>query len=242
MAAPPVPSDHIYTSCYCEENIFLLADALTRSAASEDNEVVAWDVYVVFVSNHHKSVALWEQKAREGVVLWDYHVLLVLRARTLRKMCPPGGEAAERAHAWVYDLDSRAPVPCCWQDYMHATFPYAFSDGWEVPAQYVSLFRVVPAEDYLDHFVSDRSHMLVQGQVDVYVSAPPPYSPLRGRKASDSQLKTNLMPSFVSMRSHVSDGALPSAADVAETRTYGKVLGMSEFVPWLSGELGAADK
>lgn len=124
-----------------------------------------------------------------------------------------------------------------------------------------SLFRVVPAQGYLDHFVSDRSHMvsgsgafsvachenrrtlqLVQGQADVYLAEPPPYPPLRGSKASESQLKTNLMTSFVSMRVHDGDGALPRAADAAETQTYGKVLEMSKFVSWLAGELSSPDK
>ncbi|GJE98128.1 N-terminal glutamine amidase-domain-containing protein [Phanerochaete sordida] len=238
MSPPPVPADHVYTRCYCEENIYTLADALNRTVASADDTGVAWDAYVVFVSNHQKTVALWHQKAREGVVVWDYHVVLLLRARiALGKSAPPDGETTE---AWVYDFDSCAPVPCLWQDYMRATFPYAFSGRWEVPAQYVSLFRVVPAQEYLDHFVSDRSHMLVQGQLDVYAAEPPPYPSLRGRKASNSQLKTNLMPSFVNMRSHVSDSGLHLADDVTEARTYGRVLGISDFISWLSGEASTA--
>ena len=30
MTPPAVPSTHIYTSCYCEENIYLLAEAFTQ--------------------------------------------------------------------------------------------------------------------------------------------------------------------------------------------------------------------
>ena len=57
--------------------------------------------------------ALWNQKAREGVVVWDYHVILVLRPRLLRKLASAHGEMAE-ADAWIYDFDTRCPLPCRW--------------------------------------------------------------------------------------------------------------------------------
>ena len=57
MAPPPVPSTHVYTSCYCEENIYLLADSLVPSAASADDKDPGWDAYVVFISNHQKTVS-----------------------------------------------------------------------------------------------------------------------------------------------------------------------------------------
>ena len=71
---------------------------------------------------------------------------------------------------------------------------------------------------------------LVEGEADVYAAEPPTHPPLRGRKA-DSTVTTNLMSAFVSMRVE-----LPGAGDVAEERTYGRVLGMQEFVAWLAGE------
>ena len=49
MAPSPLPTTHVYTSCYCEENIFLLADALTQRP--EPAGGTAWDAYAVFVSN-----------------------------------------------------------------------------------------------------------------------------------------------------------------------------------------------
>lgn len=46
-------------------------------------------------------------------MVWDYHVVLVLRPRALGSRAPSGGETAgARPDAWVYDLDSRCPVPC----------------------------------------------------------------------------------------------------------------------------------
>ena len=52
---PHVPSDHVYTSCYCEENVYLLAQRFCNEA-SEHDEDWPWDVYVVFISNDQKTV------------------------------------------------------------------------------------------------------------------------------------------------------------------------------------------
>ena len=71
MTPPAVPSTHIYTSCYCEENIYLLAEAFTQQPGvkheHDDNQVETeteapaqrWDPYVVFVSNDQKSVCFF---------------------------------------------------------------------------------------------------------------------------------------------------------------------------------------
>lgn len=77
---PSFPQDSPYTACYCEENAYLLVEALNqleplsktarrhverRSADAEapsfSNEV--WNSYVVFVTNVSKTVLLWDQKA-----------------------------------------------------------------------------------------------------------------------------------------------------------------------------------
>ena len=48
---PPLPENLTYTSCYCEENIYLLAEQF--------EETEGWEVYVVFVSNDSKTVSLF---------------------------------------------------------------------------------------------------------------------------------------------------------------------------------------
>ncbi|TBU60678.1 N-terminal glutamine amidase-domain-containing protein [Dichomitus squalens] len=211
---PMIPPDSIYISCYCEENIYLLAQTFLAEASSR----VApwpWEIYVVFVSNHGKTVALWAQKLRASdVVVWDYHVVLVLRKaangahpptrdspgdREARGPSPPAhprcpgaqfrppasttgpalqpGEADEGgdlhlavdhadasagASAWVYDFDTTLAVPSSWKDYVGRTFPYAFDEELKacIDGRFHSLFRVIPAAVYLDHFASDRSHMV----------------------------------------------------------------------------------
>jgi protein N-terminal glutamine amidohydrolase len=99
MSAPDVT----YTSCYCEENIWLLCATFFEDVAIR----AKWDIYAAFISNERKSVrhlqlisrrahtpdvvstqvALWSQKASrtpDGLVVWDYHVVLCLRSRGRR--------------------------------------------------------------------------------------------------------------------------------------------------------------
>ncbi|KAK7689131.1 hypothetical protein QCA50_007822 [Cerrena zonata] len=116
FAPPPLPLDAIYTSCYCEENIYLLAETFAR-IAQRDKAAFPWDVYVVFISNRDKMVALWCQKVRQDVVVWDYHVILVLRPRS-RSLAEPRVDLDMHENAWpsdlvswVYDFDSRLPAP-----------------------------------------------------------------------------------------------------------------------------------
>ncbi|PIL30513.1 hypothetical protein GSI_07213 [Ganoderma sinense ZZ0214-1] len=217
---PPLPSGSVYTSCYCEENIYLLAQNFLAEAHTQASRGLAWpwELYVVFISNRRKTVALWSQRLRAPqVVVWDYHVVLVLRPaasvpdiqnpdilhgdRKLRTFVqvsaiPPhvGPRVAQvsatkdvehgpedpkpfhetfnfdRGHAgplnsgWVYDFDTTLDVPCPWRDYLARTFPYA-SDGAlraRIDDRFHSLFRVIPANVYVDNFASDRSHMIIR--------------------------------------------------------------------------------
>ncbi|KAI0831761.1 N-terminal glutamine amidase-domain-containing protein [Trametes gibbosa] len=185
---------HVYTSCYCEENVYLLAQAFTKLSdayPTGDRVPCPWQVYVVFISNGGKTVALWSQKAaRDGLIVWDYHVVLVLLPRGApldssaesHRSPTPVSDIQGRAEppmreAWVYDLDTTLPVPSQWKaDYVAGTFPYALdarlaarmegryqsSSDRPRPAP-PSLFRVIPADEYLDHFASDRSHMIIPG-------------------------------------------------------------------------------
>ncbi|KAL0947067.1 hypothetical protein HGRIS_013208 [Hohenbuehelia grisea] len=206
ISPPPVPTTSIYTSCWCEENIYLLTEAFTGTP-----EVVEqWEVCAVFISNPNKTVALWEQKlARDHLypVVWDYHVIMILRPRK-RSLSADGDTVLRvkdeqdddtRAISWVYDFDTHLPLPCPFAKYMTQTFR-------KVDAQYKSMFRVVPAKVLLDNFACDRSHMLVkrdsgedqQGDQQ-YHSIPPAYPPIVGAKAKELGVSNNLMASFVSM-------------------------------------------
>ncbi|KAJ4495624.1 N-terminal glutamine amidase-domain-containing protein [Lentinula lateritia] len=100
LKPPELPQDAAYTSHWCEENVYLLIQSFSRdSSLSED-----WDVFAVFISNHSKTVALWNQKLSEELgcpVIWDYHVVAVLRSRNI----------STSVQSWVYDFDTRLGIP-----------------------------------------------------------------------------------------------------------------------------------
>ncbi|KZT74009.1 hypothetical protein DAEQUDRAFT_661282 [Daedalea quercina L-15889] len=237
---PPLPADSIYTSCYCEENIYILAQAFASKAEADADW--PWQVFAVFISNHGKTVALWSQKAREDVVVWDYHVILVLRSRDhmqSKEQDPAqredGEQQAEAAEdAWVYDFDTRLPVPSRWIDYVSNTFRYVF-DG--------ALFRVVPAAAYLDYFASDRSHMLKHAAgIEPYYSNPPPsYAILCGKRAKELGITNNLMDAYVSMMLRKQPPLEPEIrrthGSAEPANPYGEVMSMSEFIGWLAGDI-----
>jgi len=105
---PPLPPDGIHTRCWCEENIYLLAQSFLHNPLIVND----WDVFVVFISNATKTVCLWKQalaRAENAFVIWDYHVVLLLRER-------------QGTAAWLYDWDTTLPKPSSLQNYLTQTF------------------------------------------------------------------------------------------------------------------------
>ncbi|KIJ68936.1 hypothetical protein HYDPIDRAFT_122833 [Hydnomerulius pinastri MD-312] len=186
-----------YTSCYCEENVYLLVKRFLTSPGISQK----WDVFTVFISNPTRTVALWNQRAassRYSAVIWDYHVVLVVRDRSHLVDQSLSCYQTRKQGTWIYDLDTHLPVPCYWKEYLEQTFPL----GADVPVRYRSLFRVVPGEEYLDNFASDRSHMVslpTESQEVRYLANPPPWPLICGPLAAEQGVKHNLMTHFVSM-------------------------------------------
>lgn len=52
LEPPVIPSNGLYASHYCEENVYHLVDSLSRICATRDT----WDTFVVFISNGSKTV------------------------------------------------------------------------------------------------------------------------------------------------------------------------------------------
>ncbi|KAI6124840.1 N-terminal glutamine amidase-domain-containing protein [Pisolithus croceorrhizus] len=202
--------NNVYTSQYCEENIYFLAQRMLAQPNIEGK----WDINIIFISNPSRTVALWNQRASSSIynaVIWDYHVILALR----------GSFAADRDDergTWVYDLDTRLPVPYHWEEYVERTFP-GHSD---LPGQFQSLFRVVPCKVYLDSFASDRSHMVISdpSRGPHYLAAPPSYPCICGPLAAAQGVSHNLMSDFVHMGGDVSG--------------FGTVLDFASFKAWCS--------
>ncbi|KIY66302.1 hypothetical protein CYLTODRAFT_398990 [Cylindrobasidium torrendii FP15055 ss-10] len=132
MSIPPaLPETAIYTSCYCEENIYFLAKSF-----------IDHETYVVFVSNENKTVAIWNQKRARSPdipVVWDYHVILVLKTAN---------------SSWIYDFDAVNASPILLEEYMGRSFLP------DVLPAFRCLFRVVPSRLFFETFSSDRSHMI----------------------------------------------------------------------------------
>ena len=53
VSYPAVPSQASYASCYCEENIYLLAASFLEKPDLHES----WDLSVVFISNHTKTAS-----------------------------------------------------------------------------------------------------------------------------------------------------------------------------------------
>lgn len=128
------------------------------------------ELYVVFVSNHLKTVPLWRQRAAAspGVpVVWDYHVFAVLRQG--------GGQPA-----LVFDLDcTLEPFPCTLEEYRQQVL---LGSCRELPPQYRRCYRVIPAPLFLQHFASDRSHM--RDGADGWLQPPPSWPLIAGAAAA----------------------------------------------------------
>ncbi|KDQ33166.1 hypothetical protein PLEOSDRAFT_153172 [Pleurotus ostreatus PC15] len=179
-------------------------------------------------------VALWNQKlAHQDLypVVWDYHVVMALRLRAAPSSEVQQSEGADDlgdtagaiCRCWVYDFDTRLGSPCPAEKYITQSF-------CPCPARFQSMFRVVPGQDYIDFFASDRSHMLspsssqlqIKGQRPEYSKPPPDYPCLVGKKAAEAGVTNNLMQSFVAM-------------DAQGLGTmYGRVLTLQEMVHWIS--------
>lgn len=109
----PVEDDRtapeIYTSCYCEENIALLAQRLLQMPTEQPSAF-----YIVFISSAVKAVPMWNQRSGKDnpdvPVLWDYHVVL------LQKRSPLNGGSL------IYDYDTTLAFPISADEYIELSF------------------------------------------------------------------------------------------------------------------------
>ncbi|XP_072021014.1 protein N-terminal glutamine amidohydrolase-like [Amphiura filiformis] len=143
----------VYTSCYCEENIWKLCEHISTTRPEE-----LCHCYAAFISNDQRMVPLWMQKARRAPdqpVIWDYHVLFIHK--------PTEGSPQ------VYDLDTVLPLPTSFSTYMSE----AIQEEYSIRPEFHRKFRVIPAEVFLAHFASDRSHM--RNEDGTWMQPPPLY-------------------------------------------------------------------
>ncbi|KDQ06739.1 hypothetical protein BOTBODRAFT_243436 [Botryobasidium botryosum FD-172 SS1] len=235
---PAFVGEKTYTANYCEENIYRLAKTLTSLPDYDSTNDI---IFVVFISNLSRTVALWQQRASpdpELPVVWDYHVILVRFQRNMSVSSADGARTAptECWHGWVYDFDSRCGFISSWGEYVRETFlPHFSLDGrfrWQAEAPpsskkvclltaSSSMFRVISVNTFLEEFASDRTHMHVQSLGESaaepsYISPPPTYPPIVGKRAAEKGVHNNLMDVFVSMESPEGVGSVLCDRDFFE--------------------------
>ncbi|MBF0280628.1 MAG: hypothetical protein HQM13_22730 [SAR324 cluster bacterium] len=168
-----------YTARFCEENIWLLGKSLIAEDCSSA------DLTVLLLSNAGRQIPLFDQISceKDFPILWDYHVLLL--------KTPSSGDAK------IFDFDSRLAFPTPLPDYFQQTFP----DHEKLPARFHIFIRTVPLDSYLQHFHSDRSHMLSnEGKP---LSPFPPYPPILVGKTTEKILLWD----YLDMTRELNDGS-----------------------------------
>ncbi|XP_066530082.1 protein N-terminal glutamine amidohydrolase isoform X2 [Hoplias malabaricus] len=89
----PLREECVYTSCYCEENVWKLCEYIKHQQTCPMDEV-----------------PIWKQKSCKGAepVIWDYHVVLL--------------HFNKQGQGFVYDLDTILPFPCLFDTYSREAF------------------------------------------------------------------------------------------------------------------------
>lgn len=127
---------YIYTSQFCEENIWKLVESLYTNQCANP-------IDVLFILNESDSIALFEQNKsiQNKPVIWDYHVIL---------------SASIDKDIVIFDFDSRCGFPVSISDYFKASFP----DNINLLKTYQPLIKSINARHYYKNFYSDRKHMI----------------------------------------------------------------------------------
>ena len=160
-------SSQVYTSCYCEENVWQLCKKIKDSKKLPSTQEKEF-VFVVFISNENKTVPLWKQSAAEDPehpVVWDYHVILINKVKE---------------GSMVFDLDTNLLYPCEFSHYSNETF----KTDELLREQFHRKFRVINIDDFLMHFASDRSHMKAEN--GDWIKPPPLYPCIQTSQSSNN--------------------------------------------------------
>ena len=120
----------------------------------------------------------------ERPVVWDYHVIAIISTSSAIRSSVLELSPTNSNKKLVFDFDTRLNFPCTLSEYISK----AIRDDDMVKEEFRRLFRVIPAEEYLAEFASDRSHMKetnYDGSVK-WVAPPPSYKPIKNEKSSNN--------------------------------------------------------
>jgi hypothetical protein len=187
-----------------------------------------------------------------STMMWDYHVFAVFQMQPLHGA--EGPESPPPAPTWwVYDFDTKldgglaveGPRPLGKGIPLEYYFHHSFCDwGRAIPKGFTReeiadhcakgvYFRVVPGEEFLSTFTSDRSHMIdiltpknKKGEIN-WMSEPPSW-PCISKKP---ELETNLA-DFLNMANVYKDGK----PTVREFTAPGAVMHRDQVIPFLTAQ------
>lgn len=205
---------HLRTPCYCEENVWHILRHCHNLGFKSCN------LFAVFISNSRRCIPFYRQVASSSnasttsntsqtPLLWDYHVIAVVNLQSF--------EAVNTT--LVYDIDSTLPFPCSLHEYVSNSLdlPSARLSATRHPSSLALYqFRVVPYDQLMAKFSSDRRHMICgftveEGlRVPLYASPPPPRRCIEA-KQSDNR---NTLPMFLVVNGLASDDALCSGGEM----------------------------
>lgn len=130
-------SNYDYCHCYCEENIYRLADRLLKEGIVDQKDE---SLKIVFISNPNKTIPVWKKNGSR--VVWDYHVILFQTNKTT-------------SETKVFDFDSDLDFPISLDEYARI----CLRSKDKIQPHYSHYFRVVDHAQLVQTFSSDRSHM-----------------------------------------------------------------------------------
>lgn len=174
----PEREPYLYHASYCEENIWHLCQ----------HHEFAQSQVIVIAAQAECFPMLYQRAARSAQepLLWDYHVVLLWQNNSLN---------------YLLDFDTRLGFCTPLEEYMQQSF---LADKLLYP-EYIPLFRLISAQEYVRYLKSDRRHMQTP---EGWLAPPPPWPPI-------SENESNLH-QFTNTADH-SYGKVLSAATLLET-------------------------
>ncbi|MEZ5453950.1 MAG: hypothetical protein R3E93_14210 [Thiothrix sp.] len=142
----PAREHYLYHPYYCEENIWHLCQRPGYQSSA-----------VMVMASRGEFFPILCQRTAESEdepILWDYHVVLLWNA----------GQGAR------YILDFDTTLPFCTP--VKVYFRQSFINETRLRREFIPLFRVIPAADYVNTLLSDRRHMKTASG---WLAEPPPW-------------------------------------------------------------------
>jgi len=225
----------------CEESYALFVSSYTCPVEKQPTR--SWPESMLPIAVKERSV----DASVKSAMVWDYHCICAVKMRPL----PTDADKEPKASWWIYDPDTQISAPmdspfgkhCIPMEYYFTSSFMEWTDR-KVPEPHTCeeftehtkeklRVRVVPAEDFLNGFSSDRSHMMnlmqpkdKDGKTN-WLSAPPSWPLIQKQQGVTMNLAW-----YINM-SNVKDAHKTDAGK--KLAPAGVVLKVEEVCPYLMG-------